>query len=984
MSRPRLYALPPGAQFAEAFARGFRARLAGLAPEGRARATVLVNTRRSQRAIEEALAADAGGPALLPRMRLLAELGADPLAEPDLAPAVDPLRRRLRLTRLVERYLAATEGAAAQAAAPELADALARLLDELQEEGVDAAALDGLAPEGMARHWQRTLAYADLVRRAWPEIRAEAEGGALDPKARQRAVIERLAARWRDAPPGHPVIAAASTGSVASTAELLAAIARQPRGAVVLPGFDPDLPDEIWHCLAAEPPGSPDHPMAPFVRLFRLLGAHPADVRPWVEEPVPGPRLRLLTQALRPAPVSDAWAAAAPQLAAEADAATADMTLIEAENQRVEAGAIALAIRRALGDPERRIALVTPDATLARRVAAELARFDVVPDDSLGRPLAQTPAGIFFRQVAALAEGAAGPVAVAALIQHPLTRPGMARRDHRSHARRYERKVLRARPQPDRPAGTLPAWDEKATAEQKAWRAAIEGALAPLAAAMAGGTRAGIVAAHGAAAEALSRERGEAEPAVWQGDDGEALGRLVARLAAAADAYGAAPVPDWPGLLATLMQGEQVRLAPTRPHPRVAIWGTMEARTQAADTVILAGLNEGTWPPAPAADPWLSRPMRAALGLAPPERAIGLSAHDFLQAAVKPQAILTRSTRIEGTPTVASRWLLRLRNLMGGLDDGAALDAMRRRGDDLIGMTALIHRPGMPVDPAERPRPCPAPAVRPRKLSVTQIERLIRDAYAVYALKVLGLKPLDPLGRPASYRDRGVVIHEIVQRFIAATEDGLPSDAEARALLLRIAEEVLAREIPWPDTRRIWLGRVTRFADWLVETEHTRRQEGRPLVSEAPGSMVLDIGGAAFEITARADRIDLLHDGTAAVYDYKAGRPPSPKTMKAGFSHQLPLQAAMLMAGGFDGIAPAEVDIGAYIGLTGSGDGGLETKSVGLAADRPAYRERLVRLLGAYLDAGTPFLSRGGVERLDEEGDYDHLARRSEWEGADR
>ena len=238
---PRLFALPPGADFAAQFARGLRNRMGSAAPEAMARVEIMVNTRRGLRAIEEALVAAAAGSALLPRLSLLSELGEDPLAAADAAPAIDPLRRQLRLIRLVEAYLRRTESAPVTAA-PDLAEALGHLLDELQEEGIDPAALDGLVAgelaEQAAAHWQGSLAFIDIVRKAWPAIRLEAEGGALDPKARQRLVIERLVTEWGAAPPDHPVIAAASTGSVTSTAGLLAAIARLAQGAVVLPGFD--------------------------------------------------------------------------------------------------------------------------------------------------------------------------------------------------------------------------------------------------------------------------------------------------------------------------------------------------------------------------------------------------------------------------------------------------------------------------------------------------------------------------------------------------------------------------------------------------------------------------------------------------------------------------------------------------------------------------------------------------------------------------
>src|SRR3546814_13509699 len=67
--------------------------------------------------------------------------------------------------------------------------------------------------------------------------------------------------------------------------------------------------------------------------------------------------------------------------------------------------------------------------------------------------------------------------------------------------------------------------------------------------------------------------------------------------------------------------------------------------------------------------------MRKSLGLEPPERRIGLSAHDFVQGASASEVMLTRALKVDGAPTVASRWLLRLQGLLKGMDKSAALDA---------------------------------------------------------------------------------------------------------------------------------------------------------------------------------------------------------------------------------------------------------------------------------------------------------------------
>lgn len=977
--KANVFAIPTGADFGPVFARGFFERYGDLAPQDRARITILVNSTRARTVIEGALAADRAG--LLPEVVLIQDLAARHDLVPDLASPLPSLRRRLRLTRLVEQFLQskalAGERMAPVGAAADLADALALLIDQFHDQGL---ALDGLddalagaeLSDQAASHWQQTLAFLDIVRKAWPAIREEAEGGRLDPRQRERATIEALVARWREDPPKHPVIAAASTGSVASRAMLMAAIADLPNGAVVLPGFDPDTEMDIWDAAEA------DHPLGPFRNVLDTLSISPADVETWTNH-ARHPRQALLAQAMRPAPVTDHWHRAAPTLRRDLEQVLEGITVIEANSPRLEAAAVAVAVREVLEEDGKTVTVITPDASLGRRIGAELDRFGIVADDIMGQPLALSPAGIATRLALQVARGAPNPIAMAGLMGQPLVRIGGDRTQHLKLARRYERNVLRRGPIASAPE-ILPDWPKDTRAQPDdadiLWLDQARLALSPLARAKSSLRE--LVKAHSDTLEALTNDADG--PAIWSKQDGAALQKFLSDLIENADALGDGNVLAYPALLDGLMRDLSLPTQERAPHPRVAIRGARESRLEDADLTIVAGLNDGTWPAAPDPGPWLSRPMHKALGLPMPERSVGLSAHDFLNAACRHQIIMTRSKRDEGSPTVASRWLIRLETLMGGIGGATHWQAAKDRGEKYLKLGAQLSQPDAVVPRAPRPAPVVPVEARPDRLSVTRVETLVRDAYAVYAASVLDLAPLGPLGRGADARERGTILHKVMELFTLRTRPW-PGIESARDVLTATADDVLAEEVPWPDLRRTWRARIDRFAEWVLAEEDLRRETGVPAGIEVSGSMTLNLPTKPLEIPAKADRIDRTGSAGAAIYDYKTGV-PSKKQITEGFYHQLHIQAAILAEGGFRDLPTLTAQTGAYIGLTGSGAGGEERKIDLPKEDVSLHLQRIKELVLAY-DAGMPWLSHGRPFKTSFEGDYDHLARVGEWHAED-
>ncbi len=963
---PRVFALPPGVDFPRALLAGLDARLGPTAlPELLAKVQLVVNTRRMTRRLRDLF--NAGPPRLLPHISLVTDLGeSHDIAR--LPPPVPSLRRRLELVQLIGRLLDQQPDLAARASLYGLADSLASLMEEMQGEGVGAQTIRDLDVVDMSGHWARAQAFIAIA----DQFTGDGDAG-LDAQARQRLVVENPIARWQETPPEHPVILAGSTGSRGTTLLLMKAIARLPQGAVVLPGYDFDQPPAVWSHLSG-PAGSEDHPQFRFSALMRELGIDPSDIKPWIETTPPSPaRNRLISLALRPAPVTDAWMKEGPKLGNLPDATQA-MTLIEAPSPRSEALTIALRLRQAAEDGQT-AALITPDRMLTRQVSAALDRWNILPDDSAGTPLHLSPPGRFLRHVAGLFVRRLTSDMLLTLLKHPLCHDGSGRGDHLLHTRNLELDLRRNGPPfPDavsmadhagrkEPPQNWISWVNDAFCDQQFgnerplgdWVAHLR-QLAELISA--GGDAGGDGAENGT---------------LWDKKAGQKALSVITNLEAEAEHGGLMNARDFADLLGALLSGEEVRDRDA-PHSGIMIWGTLEARVQGVDLLILGGLNEGSWPEAARPDPWLNRRMRALAGLLLPERRIGLSAHDFQQAIAAPEVWLTRAIRSDDAETVASRWLNRLTGLLNGLPGQGgplALGEMRARGAKWLDWAGAIDAAPR-VDPAPRPSPRPPVSARPRKLSVTEIKRLIRDPYAIYAKHVLRLRALDPLVQEPDALLRGTAVHEILEDLIKASLDD-PS-ALTRSAFLDLSQQKLTQLVPWPTARRLWLARISRIADDFLNAEITRRATTTPFAFEIKGSSRL--AGLDFTLTARADRVDRDDAGQLVLIDYKTGMPPT-KKQQANFDKQLLIMAAMAEQGGFTDIAPANVAAAMFVGLANT----YKEEPAPLMDEPPAkVWADLGALIAAYLEPDQGFTARRMLHKDSDIGDFDHLARFGEWD----
>lgn len=974
-ARPSVFTIAPGRPFLDLLAAGILQQH-GTDPLVLSRVTVLLPTRRACRALAEAFLRQSDGAALLlPVIRPLGDVDEDELdlhgiGEGDETLAFGTLERSLLLARLVQ---ASPLAGGDSANALRLARELGHLLDTAATEEVGLDRLPDLVPAELAGHWQQTLDFLKIVREIWPAIKAE-QGRSDSAEQRQHAT-QRWIEHWQTTPPDGPVIAAGSTGTIPATARLLKLISRLPDGCIVLPGLDRALDEMAWTAVHDEP----THPQHALARLLDTLGVLRDEVIGWPDagETLHG-RAGLLTAALLPPAESHRWRDLRGGVAVDA---LSGLQRIDAPGPREEALSIALAMRETLETPGRTAALITPDRMLARRVSLELARYGINVDDSAGIPLIQTAPAVFLRLLAAAVAEDFAPVSLLALLKHPFCRLGMAREDLLRWTRRVERKLLRK----SRASTGLAALAADLAGEPELLPPLAR--LAAIADAMQGGddqttTLKTLLQVQVTAAEALTVAPDQPTP-LWQQDAGEALHALVIDLLEASEQFGTVTPAEWPRLLDALLEGQVVR--PRRPsHSRLAIWGLLEARLQQADRIILGGLNEGTWPPQAKEDPWLSRPMRAALGLSSPEFRLGQTAHDFVQAASGNDVILTRAAKVDGTPTVPARWLLRLEALLGEKHPHW-IDSL---APQYLAWAEQLDTPeqSLKFDP---PRPAPPVKARPRELYVTAVETWIRDPYALYARRILNLRPLDPPDQPPDARLRGDVIHKVLEIFQQRHTANLPNDDDAMTELLDLGRAEFGGWLEQPEIAALWWPRYERAMRWFLAYEHARRAEGfKPALLEQEGRLDIVAPAGTFTLKAKADRIDRHDaDGRLAILDYKTGNPPTPKQVNSGLSPQLALEAAIAQAGGFDGLSPAEIAELVYIRLGGGNEPG-EARRIEKGGSRteipPAdelAREALARLSGwvaRFDDEAIPYLSRPRPQFVDYPGDYDHLARVAE------
>ncbi|MEZ5690757.1 MAG: double-strand break repair protein AddB [Rickettsiales bacterium] len=942
---------------------------------------VLLPNRRSCRVMRDIFLDCADGkPLLLPRILGIGDIEEE-IFFPDILDIsldacrpIDKTRRHFLLTKLVADFHDKGEKGHNISQSVELARELAGLIDEVHRNRIDLTKLSTLVPDNLASHWQMTLDFLSIISDSWQKILEN--DNVVDPAHYHVTLLSSVCKLWENNPPTYPVIAAGSTGSQPAVADLLKVIASLPNGKVILPHLDKNMGDTDWEIIGKT------HPQYTLKDLLGRMKISRVDVGYLCEPSTDSSHMEDYIRAIfLPAESTAFWK----NIELPPPEALSGIGFLETESEFDEALSIAISMREVLETPSKTGVLITNDRKLARMVSNQLWRFGIAIDDSAGSKLADCPQGCFLRLCADMIACRASPVKLLALLRHPLAAGGMSPAKCRKLSRELELLLLRGVRVEKSISGLLEAavsnerisddlinfltiFEEKSRkffeffiteSKGKIQKAKFEELLAE----------------HIRFATWLaSTDEKNGDDILWENEAGKAMSDVITGWLAQSDIFPMTDPMIYPFLFDSLLADETYRPF-LNIHPRLHILSPVEARLQNYDYVILGGLNEGVWPQNQKTDSWMSRAQRDELGLPPHEKIIGQGAHDFSGWLFAKEVLLTRAKKDSGVPTMPSRWWVRMTTLLSS-----------RHPEKFRGMSKYsyfakakeyIEKPAN-IDLISAPSPRPPISSRPNKLPVTAVDKWIKEPYYIYARYILNLKKLDDLDRQPNSADFGIMVHKVMEKFNKDYQ-GKINKNDIRGYILGLFEAELKEFANKPSVVCLWRPRFIAVIDWLASQEESRRKNVNSVIySEVNSSYSCDIDDKKFTLTARIDRLELLEDGSYILVDYKTGNIPKQSDIKKGEANQLPLSSFIVKNGDCYAnsikLKNSDVSRMEYWRIVPDK---TEINVANTDADKAMCE--FVNLTREFNNEDMPYKVREFSD--DAYNDYEHLIRRSEWEG---
>ncbi len=946
---------------------------------------ILLPTRRACRHIKDIfLNLSNNEAAILPTIMPLGDIDENGLAfldyenknldDNDLRPAISKIKRNLALSFLVK----AEKKDFTEEQAYSLAVDLAHLMDTVEMEELSFNNLQYLVPEEYSEHWQETLKFLQIVTSTYPDYLKD--NNVMNPVDRKVKLIKKQIKFWEKYPPKGRVFAAGSTGSLVPISYMLRFVSKMDRGYLILPGLDKNISDKDFEILTSDyPKTNQNHPQYGLLKLIKGLGLKISDVPNlplYKDYDVADIDRELLSSHIMiSSEMNDDWSNL-PKLKKDVLTGVSEICL---DTDSDEVFAIAGLLRKAVFENKKAL-LITPDRKIAKSVANELKRWNIRVDDSAGIPASDTITGNYIILVLKMLYDDFSPYSILSVLKHEYTHLGYEKEVLEKLIYNLEEKVLRGKI-------TFNNLDKMISVASN--YPPVHDLLLKIKNLSEGMYNKmfdvksynlyDLLYEHLHLVESfVSGPNIESKKVLWNSDLhndlSSELSELLTSLLEIKQEENKIAIDKMTAQAYFVFISNYLLSLSLRPkinsHPNIAIMNSIEARLLTADLYIMAGLVEDTFPSITSDDPWMSRPMKAKFKLPLPERKIGLSSHDFVEFFCKKNVIMTHATKVNGQNTITSRWLTKLSAIekIANLKVNDSLDAEVKSWIKLSGFNGASLK-------CKRPSPCPPVKARPKELSATWIEKWYRDPYIIFASKILRLKKLDDINPVIGSAELGTIIHNSLEEF---KKKNLSTAEELKQIMFNNA-------IPYMDIPQIdfWYSKFENVTEWFIDYENKIKDSTIKSFQEEEGRFNIT---PDFTITAKADRIDILKDNNAMIFDYKTGTPPKDKEVISGYAPQLPIEAVIFKNNGFKNIKTnSRVKGVRYIKLTGSQNGNITGEKLDDSIDEIMDKtiNNLRDTIEKFSKQETPYLSRPNPNTVNHSienySEYSHLARVKEW-----